>query len=97
VGGPHRYSAKNNSKPVNFICIAPQARKVALIGDFNDWNPTAHPMKRQPDGAWMTQVPLSHGPHHYLFSIDGKPALDPRARGIVEGEHYDKVSLITLS
>jgi len=92
-----RYSAKNNVKPVNFVCVAPQARRVTLIGDFNDWDSQAHPMKRQPDRAWTIQLPLNHGPHQYLFCIDGTPALDPRAQGVVRGERYDKVSLITVS
>ena len=48
-----RYSAKSNTKPVNFSCFAPGARRVTLMGDFNDWDPGAHPMKRQPDGAWL--------------------------------------------
>src|SRR5262245_54725904 len=44
--GADRYSAKKMSKPVNFICVAPEAKEVHLLGDFNSWNPTAHPMKR---------------------------------------------------
>lgn len=96
-GMPARYSAKNNTKPVNFVCVAPDAHQVTLMGDFNDWDPAAHPMKRQPDGAWTIQLPLSHGPHHYLFCIDGKGMLDPRAQGTVRNEKNEKVSLITLS
>ncbi len=34
-----RYSAKKMVKPVNFICLAPNASQVCLIGDFNDWDP----------------------------------------------------------
>jgi 1,4-alpha-glucan branching enzyme len=94
---PHRYSAKKMAKPVNFICVAPAARSVTLIGDFNDWDPHAHPMKRQPDGAWLIQVPLHHGHHHYQFLIDGKHALDPRAQGIARNEQDQKVSLIAVS
>ncbi len=96
-GSANRYSAKNISKPVNFVCVAPDAKEVYLTGDFNDWHPTSHPMKQQPDGAWITQVPLSHGPHHYLFSVDGKSTLDPRAQGTVRNEKNEKVSLITIS
>ncbi len=92
-----RYSAKNNTKPVNFTCVAPGAQRVTLMGDFNDWDPSAHPMKRQPDGAWILQIQLNHGPHHYLFSIDGKGTLDQRAQGIVRNEKDEKVSLITIS
>jgi 1,4-alpha-glucan branching enzyme len=92
-----RYSAKQSSKPVNFICNAPGAKQVAVIGDFNDWEPTAHPMKRQPDGAWMVQVQLSHGHHQYLFCVDGQPRLDPRAHGITRTQDGERVSLLAIS
>ncbi|PYK57671.1 MAG: hypothetical protein DME21_16850 [Verrucomicrobia bacterium] len=36
--------------PINFFCAAPEAQSVYLIGDFNDWNRTSHPMERQTDG-----------------------------------------------
>src|SRR6476469_11144538 len=78
----HRYSAKRVSKPVNFIFQAPGATQVSVIGDFNGWRPEANPMKRQPDGAWMAQISLSHGHHQYLFLADGQAYLDPRAQGI---------------
>ncbi|MEO6184360.1 MAG: isoamylase early set domain-containing protein [Verrucomicrobiota bacterium] len=93
----HRYSAKKMAKPVNFICLAPEATAVSLIGDFNDWHPTAHPMKRQADGAWLVQVQLNHGHHHYQFFVDGKPTLDPRAQGIARNEKNEKVSLLSVS
>jgi 1,4-alpha-glucan branching enzyme len=96
-GGLHRYSAKKMAKPVNFLCIAPDAKKVSLIGDFNDWHPTAAPMKRQIDGAWTAQVSLTHGHHHYQFLIDGKPTLDAKAQGTGRNERGEKVSLIAVS
>ncbi|HLH53823.1 MAG TPA: isoamylase early set domain-containing protein [Verrucomicrobiae bacterium] len=92
-----RYSAKKMSKPVNFICVAPGATRVCLIGDFNHWNPEAHPMKRQPDGAWLLQVPLHHGHHQYRFVVDGKPILDPRAHGVARDAHGERASLIAVS
>jgi 1,4-alpha-glucan branching enzyme len=94
---PHRYSAKNMAKPVNFVCLAPNAKHVTLSGDFNDWSPDSHPMKRQPDGAWAIQVPLNHGHHHYRFLVDGKAALDPRAQGVARDLQGEKVSLIAVS
>ena len=45
-GGPARYSAKNILKPINFYCNANGAAQVFIVGDFNDWNPKAHPMQR---------------------------------------------------
>jgi len=92
-----RYSAKKMAKPVNFICRAPEAKHVYLTGDFNQWNPVAHPMSRQPDGAWLIQVSLNHGHHHYRFLVDGQPVLDPRAQGIARDHKGEKVSLIAVS
>ncbi|HZQ45570.1 MAG TPA: isoamylase early set domain-containing protein [Verrucomicrobiae bacterium] len=93
----NRYSAKKMAKPVNFRCFAPDAHRVTLAGDFNDWDPAALPMKRQPDGNWLIQVPLNHGHHHYLFVIDGKPVLDPNAQGTARNERDEKVSLLSVS
>ena len=94
---PSRYSAKAISKPINFYCNAPNASKVCLAGDFNDWDMQSHPMHKQPDGTWFLQVPLWHGHHHYWFIIDGKPTLDPKAHGIGRNETNEKVSLLAVS
>jgi|ERR1051325_6725331 1,4-alpha-glucan branching enzyme len=93
----HRYSAKKMAKPVNFICVAPDAKEVFLSGDFNDWDPKSHPMHRHPDGAWSLAVQLNHGHHHYRFLVDGKPMLDPKAHGTAHGLRGEKVSLRAVS
>jgi 1,4-alpha-glucan branching enzyme len=93
----HRYSAKRVSKPVNFVCSAPGAKHVSLVGDFNNWEPNHHPMRRQPDGAWTAQVNLSHGHHRYLFFVDGQKQLDPKAQGIARTSDGERASLIAVS
>lgn len=92
-----KFSAKNIRKPVSFLYVAPEAGQVNLVGDFNDWDPAAHPMKKYVDGAWRIEVVLNHGHHHYLFLVDGKPTLDPRADGIARNERNEKVSLVAVS
>jgi 1,4-alpha-glucan branching enzyme len=92
-----RNAARRTVKPINFICTAPEAKRVTLIGDFNDWDPNAHPLKRHVDGSWSLQVTLGHGHHHYQFLIDGKATLDPRAQGIARNEQNEKVSLLAVS
>src|SRR6266850_786112 len=94
---PDRYSAKKNTKPVGFLCWAPEAKSVRLAGDFNDWDPESNPMRRMPDGAWRLDLPLAHGHHHYLFLIDGKATLDPRAQGTARDHKGEKVSLVSVS
>lgn len=91
------YSAKATVKPVPFVCLAQEAQQVFVAGDFNDWDPASHPMKRMPDGAWRVEISLNHGHHHYLFLVDGKPLLDPKAQGIARNEKGEKVSLLAVS
>jgi 1,4-alpha-glucan branching enzyme len=93
----HRPTPKKTLRAVNFICHAPQARSVSLVGDFNGWDPTAHPMKQMPDKAWLIQVELPHGHHRYAFMVDGVLTLDPRAQGITRNDKGERVSLIPVS
>jgi 1,4-alpha-glucan branching enzyme len=93
----HRYSAKKMLKPIPFVCSEVDAQEVFIIGDFNDWDPRTHPMKRQHDGMWRIELPLCHGHHHYLFMVDGKPLLDPRANGVARNGRNEKVSLVAVS
>src|SRR5512133_3310656 len=94
---PDRYSARKMSKPINFVCVAPTAKQVHLAGDFNGWDPVALPMNRQPDGAWLLQVAVHHGHHQYVFLVDGRPVLDPRANGVARDPKGERVSLIAVS
>jgi predicted carbohydrate-binding protein with CBM48 len=65
---------------VRFVLVAPNARRVSVVGDFNRWNPAAMPMRRSPDGrAWLLDIPLAPGRHVYSFSVDGDLAPDPAA------------------
>ncbi len=42
----------------SFAVWAPNAKQVSVIGDFNGWDPTAHPMQCRPEaGAWECFVP----------------------------------------
>jgi 1,4-alpha-glucan branching enzyme len=92
---PHQQH--RNLRAVNFVCDAPQAQSVSLIGDFNQWRPSANPMQRQPDGGWLVRVELKHGHHRYAFLVDGQLTLDPRAMGITRNDQGERVSLIPVS
>lgn len=78
-------------------CAATRSAKVCLIGDFNNWSATTHPMQRQADGSWFLQMPLTRSRHYYQFLVDGEPVLDPEAMCAVRKERNSKVSLIALS
>lgn len=66
--------------PVRFSIVAPNAAQVAIVGDFNHWNPTTLPMRRSADGrTWEVEVRLPLGRYSYAFLIDGSLRLDPDA------------------
>lgn len=49
------------------------AHRVNLVGDFNDWSPTADPMADENgDGEFTLFYPLGVGTYAYKFLIDGK-------------------------
>ena len=68
-------------RPVEFVFVAPTARNVSLVGDFNGWDATATPMRRT-DGrtTWSVAVPLPAGRHVYAFVVNGYAwVADPQA------------------
>ena len=94
----NRYGAHHSTRAVNFICHAPQAQTVSLVGDFNQWKRSANPMQQMPDKAWMIRVDLKHGHHRYAFLVDGQHlALDPQAMGITRNDQNERVSLVAVS
>ena len=92
---PH--TQHHNIRGVNFICSATQAQAVSLVGDFNRWNPRAHPMQRQPDGAWLVKVELKHGHDRYAFLVDDVLTLDTHAMGVTRDDKGERVSLMSVS
>lgn len=45
---------RNGVSGWRFRLWAPEATAVSVTGSFNQWNPTADPMQRTPDGYWET-------------------------------------------
>ena len=49
------------------------AKNVALCGEFNEWNPTKHAMKRRRDGSFSLAVSLKPGEEYrYRYLLDGE-------------------------
>jgi len=66
--------------PQQFVFNYRGAHRVALVGDFNRWDPNSAPMNRSPDGEmWSVTLPIAPGRHMYGFMIDDSLfMLDPR-------------------
>ena len=62
-----------------FRYVDADAKKVFLVGDFNNWTPNSDPMKDlNGDGHWSLFYPLRPGTYQYKFIVDGRWIPDPR-------------------
>ena len=88
----------SGTRPV-LIRLAAPASRVAVVGDFNDWDPAATPLRRAGDGAtWTVELHLKPGRYHYTFLIDGRRwASDPDGPRAVESDFGAPVSVLTVS
>ncbi len=55
-----------------FAVLAPNARAVSVVGDFNAWNPNTHPMRRRTEpGVWEAFVPGAKVGALYKYAVTG--------------------------
>jgi len=77
---------KSKTKKVPFEFVAPDAQKVYLAGDFNNWDTSASLMKKDKKGIWKATVTLKPGRYEYRFLVDGNWENDPSCAGCVSNE-----------
>ena len=53
----------------HFAVWAPNAASVSVVGDFNAWDPRAHPMRGSDAGIWSARVPEARPGAVYKFHI----------------------------
>lgn len=71
---------------VRFSVWAPNARRVSVVGDFNNWDGRRHPMRlRHASGVWELFVPRLQAGEAYKYEVLGRDGIlplkaDPLAR-----------------
>ncbi|GMV96254.1 MAG: hypothetical protein HRF43_13500 [Phycisphaerae bacterium] len=70
---------------VELSFFRPQARQVALAGDFNGWHCDSMPMTPYPDGWWRCRVRLAPGIYQFRYCADGQWFTDFAAFGVERG------------
>lgn len=86
-------------RSVRFEVAAPGAAQVALVGDFNEWNPAATPLRAsRRNGVWSVTVPIAPGRHEYAFVVDGERWIpDPRAPRAAAADFGSANSVVTVT
>ena len=83
---------------IQFVLVAPDAREVALVGSFNDWDTAKTHLVRGPGGVWKAMVPLTAGRYTYSFVVDGaRWQADPSAPRSVDDDFGAPSSVLTVA
>jgi 1,4-alpha-glucan branching enzyme len=72
------------TRGVHFAVWAPNAHRVSVVGDFNDWDGRRHPMRRlATSGVWEIFVPAATVGHCYKYEI-----LSPTGEVLLKSDPY---------
>ena len=89
--------ARHGPTLVQFVLVSSHARSVALVGDFNDWDPAATPLDITAGGSWSVALRLQPGRHRYAFVVDGvRWIADPAAPPAPDDDFGSPGSVVTV-
>ena len=82
--------AKPAPQRVQFVLVAPDAKKVAVVGDFNGWDAqhAGYQAQHRGGGVWSVTAPVPVGHHRYSFVVDDSVwVADPTAPRVVDNDY----------
>ena len=85
---------------VQFVLVAPDAKKVAVVGDFNGWDAdhAGYQAQHRGGGVWSVTAPVPVGHHRYSFVVDDSVwVADPTAPRVVDNDYGVTNSAIVVS
>ncbi|MEM1125693.1 MAG: isoamylase early set domain-containing protein [Bacteroidota bacterium] len=94
-----KVSAKGTKARVSFELPAEAAENsVAVVGDFNEWNPEANPMKLLKKGTWKATISLDTGSNYqFRYLLDNQTwRNDEEADAYVPNEFAEENCVLEL-
>lgn len=98
--GPRTAAVKKAKTPlpsIEFKLVAPDAKAVYLVGEFNDWNASQYRLRRYKDGVYKKKLQMKPGRYQYLFLVDGEWLTDPDHLEKTPNPFGSENSVITVS
>ena len=77
-------------RSVQFVLVAPTARKVQVVGDFNDWDAShqEYLAQHRGGGVWSVTATIPEGHHRYSFVVDDSLwVADPSAPRVLDDDY----------
>lgn len=88
---------RSKLKIQTFSFMAPDAKNIYLVGDFNNWTADLNSrLEKLPDGIWEKRVALKPGSYKYKFIVDGEWIPDPQNSNKISNNFGGADSLLTL-
>jgi hypothetical protein len=75
---------------VQFVLVAPDAKKVAVVGDFNGWDAfhVQYQAQHRGGGVWSVTASVPVGHHRYSFVVDDSVwVVDPSAPRVLDNDY----------
>jgi len=67
-------------RSIEFVLEMPEAQQVILMGDFNQWNPKTHPMRKDENGVWRKTVMIYPAAMNTASGLMGSGTTTPATR-----------------
>lgn len=71
-------TSTSTRRKIDLEFYAPRANEVQLAGDFNGWDPSKTPLRKDREGRWRVSLSLPNGRYQYRFLVDGQWQNDQR-------------------
>lgn len=78
---------QSSTRSIRFSYNDPNAHRVCLAGDFNNWNMNACHLQKSGSGEWTASLNLKPGVYDYRFVVDGEWRDDPKSLDRVTNEY----------
>jgi hypothetical protein len=71
---------------------------ISVVGDFNNWDWQIHPMEKDEQGLWQTEVELEPGEYKYKYLVNNEIRLnDPSANLYYPDKNGEVTSVLFIS
>ncbi len=83
-------TAAKPDQRVQFVLVAPDAKKVSVVGDFNGWDAShaGFQARHRGGGVWSVTAPVPVGHHRYSFVVDDSVWVsDPNAPRVMDNDY----------
>ena len=94
--GKTAVGSSSGDNVVEFEFEDADAKKVSVVGNFNDWNKDTNTMKLE-NGIWKCSVSLKPGKYEYQFVVnDTDWIVDPKSGNAVKNKYEGMNSIIEI-